>query len=89
MITIRRRFPNFVCDGMPLGPDESAYLHSFEKPEEFFELEWVKEMPHIVHWYLSEEVGGSRLVMGKEEDGTYWAFAWLLEGEPFLPVEAN
>ncbi len=52
---IRHRFPNFVCDGRPLGPEIELYMHTIYTLEDFYELEWVKEImssPDFVKWYF-------------------------------------
>ena len=91
-IVLRRRFPNFVCDGMPLGPDEAAYLSEVNSTEEFLELEWVKER-YFKEWRVSKHKGttigsydiGRDMLMGIDEEGRHWAIAWILEGELDLP----
>lgn len=61
MIVIRRRFPNFVCDGRPYGYDEEKYLHRLQSTEEFFEIDWVKEL------WLDQNSLVEFCVVGKEE----------------------
>jgi len=54
-IVIRQRFPNFVCDGMPLGPDTEAYYSRIDTTDEFFELDWVKEKQSVIAgWFISD-----------------------------------
>jgi len=57
-IVIRRRFPNFVCDGRPLGPEPELYLHSIIIEEDFYTLDWVKEImsdPNFKSWFVEAE----------------------------------
>jgi len=85
-ILIRRRFPNFICDGMPLGPEEEKYRHEINSTEEFFEIDWVKEKMEnkdFKEWKLSSE---KQLILGQYSDGSWNVFAYLLEGELDLPI---
>lgn len=82
-IVIRQRFPNFVCDGAPLGPPGSeAYYSRFDKTEDFYELDWVKNKNTIgcIGWFSSNEY-----IMAVYEDpdgfGTYACHAILEEGK--------
>ena len=89
MIVIRRRFPNFICDGRPLANDEE-YYNRFEHPEEFYELEWVKEKEeqfNIVGWFLSgfvyDDVVGIYAVY---DDDQLLCHAILEEGLLDMPI---
>jgi len=56
-IIIRRRFPNFVCDGRPLGPEPELYVHTIILEEDFYNLDWVREIsedPDFIKWYLHD-----------------------------------
>ena len=88
-IIIRRRFPNFICDGKPLGPEDSLYLHELDSTEDFFEIDWVKEKEQqgITSWSIvtSTRKSGRTYIIGNYGDGEYYAFAWIVEGELDLP----
>lgn len=86
-IILRRRFPNYICDGMPLGPNEEAYLSEINSTEEFFELEWVKkDCDWIEKWRVSKGIVKDKdLLMGIDKEGQHWAIAYIFEGELDLP----
>lgn len=69
-IVIRQRFPNFVCDGRPLGNDNEAYMSRIDTSDEFFELDWVKEKSKMgcVGWFISDDE--YIMAVYREDDGT-------------------
>jgi hypothetical protein len=93
MIKTRRRFPNFVCDGFPLGPPgDPVYYDTFETTDDFYNLEWVKEKHEgfdIRGWFINKDgyMGTCLYAVYAEEDGTgtYFCHAILEEGEMDLP----
>jgi hypothetical protein len=87
MIKTRLRFPNFVCDGFPLGPPgDPAYYDEFETTEDFYNLEWVKEKDGCVGWFQvpADEYSGPKIMAVYENSdgtGSYLCHAILEEGE--------
>lgn len=89
MIKTRRRFPNYICDGMPLGPPgDPAYYNEFESTDDFYDLEWVQEKKEIgcIGWFQTtpdEYMGVCIMAVYKDPDGygSYACHAILEEGE--------
>ena len=84
-IVIRRRFPNYVFDGKPLGDDKELYINRIKFTPDFYDLEWVKEKDEhfgIKGWFLSmfvfEDTTG---IYALYEDNTMLCHAILEEGE--------
>lgn len=96
MTTIRQRFPNFICDGMPYGPDEERYRHTFETLDEFFEIDWVQHWIErgFTEWCV---VGGDDIdnremlfaVDTEEPEPMWFVTGWIVDGQLDLPTYDN